>query len=191
MNKMLYKKVGFADDLTSWVIEANINDAVEKTKSDLLSLMNWTKKWRLKINAGKTEFILFGKNHSEIEIKVNNTILPQVKSKKVLGVIFQENFTFSEHVDHLKSKSFKALSLVSPLMSANGGGPAEIGIFLYETCIRSIMEAVFPVWCMISVTEFRKLEEVQRSALRAATGTRHGFLVISYTRDLVHTPYDI
>ena len=59
-------------------------------------------------------------------------------------------------------------------MSANGGGPAEIGIFLYETCIRSIMEAVFPVWCMISVTEFRKLEEVQRSALRAATGTRHG-----------------
>lgn len=36
------------------------------------------------------------------------------------------------------------------------------------------MEAVFPVWCMISVNEFRKLEEVLRSALRAATGTRHG-----------------
>ena len=80
--------------------------------------MIWTKKWRLKINARKTELILFVKNYTEI--KVNNTILPQVKSKKVLSVIFQENITFSEHVDHLKSKIFKAVSFVSPLMSAKG-----------------------------------------------------------------------
>ena len=72
-------------------------------------------------------------------------------------------------------------------MSANGGGPAEIGIFLYQTCIRSIMEAVYPVWCTVSVTEFKKLEEIQRSALRTATGTRHG-VALSVLEVLTGTP---
>ena len=72
-------------------------------------------------------------------------------------------------------------------MSANNGGPAEIGTFLYKTCIRSIMEAVCPVWCTVSVTEFKKLEEMQRSALRAATGTRHG-VALNVLEVLTGTP---
>ena len=98
--------------------------------------------------------------------------MPQVKSKKVLGVILQENFNFNDHVDHVKSKALKALSAFSPLMSYKGGAPAEVGVYLYTSCIRHIIESAFPVWCTIGVDSYKKLEEVQRTALRYATGTR-------------------
>ena len=47
--------------------------------------------------------------------------------------------------------------------------------------------AAYPVWCTVSVTEFKKLEEIQRSALRNATGTRHG-VALSVLEVLTGTP---
>lgn len=173
MTQLLHKRVSFADDLTSWVIKNNIPDACEEVKIEFLKLTGWTKKWRMSINAGKTDFILFGKSHQDIVIQIDSTRLPQVKSKKLLGVIIQEDLSFNEQVDSIRSKCFKAQSLLNPLMSTHNGAPAEIGVYLYESCTRAIIEATFPVWCNISQDSYRKIEEIQKRALKAATGTHH------------------
>jgi ribonuclease HI len=173
MTNLLNKRVSFADDLTSWVIKSNIADACDEVKLDFLKLTGWTRKWRMSINAGKTDFILFGKHHQDIVIQVDSTNLPQVKSKKLLGVIIQEDLSYNEHVDSVRSKCFKAQSLLNPLMSSHNGAPAEIGIHLFRTCTRAIIESSFPVWCNISPEAYKKIEEMQRIALKSATGTHH------------------
>ena len=115
MTQLLHKRVSFADDLTSWVIKNNIADACEEVKLDFLKLTGWTKKWRMSINAGKTDFILFGKRHQDIVIQIDSTKLPQVKSKKLLGVIIREDLSFNDQVDSICSKCFKAQALLNPL----------------------------------------------------------------------------
>lgn len=172
MTNMLTKKISFADDLTMWVVSIDFTIAAEETKENFLNLLKWTNKWRLTISADKTEFICFSKQQVSVNIIINGTVLPQVKSKKVIGVILNENWDFSEHVEYICSKGFKALAALKPVMSCKNGAPAEIGVYLYTSCIRPILETCYPVWCSIQIKHYRKLEEVQRASLIAATGTR-------------------
>ena len=122
------------------------------------------------VNTGKTEFIAFGRDHTDVVITVEGTNLPQVTFKKVLGVTLQEDMSFCIHTEETAAKGLRALSALSPLMAASGGGPSELGAFLYKACIRPILELAYPTWCTTSRGNLAKLENVQRLALKAATG---------------------
>ena len=170
MTSTIPRHMSYADDLDNWAIANTKQECVEQVHSDMIALLQWCRKWRMIINASKTEFIAFGQQHEDVTIEVNGALLPQVQYKKVLGVILEENMSFNRHVEDVVARGHRALAALAPIMSDNGGAPAELGSFLYRTCVRPILENSFTVWCTIGRPAYVKLEGVQRAALAAATG---------------------
>ena len=66
ITNMLTKRISYADDLTNWIIHIDLETAAAEIKDEFIQLSKWTNKWRLIINAEKTEYIVFSKGHHEV-----------------------------------------------------------------------------------------------------------------------------
>ena len=53
------QNVKFADDGTVWRTGSDIKRLAEEIEVDLKKIADWTKKWRMKINAEQTEYCIF------------------------------------------------------------------------------------------------------------------------------------
>ena len=92
----------FADDGTLWRTVGAIQKMVREMELDLEEIRRWVKKWRMKLNVIKTEYCVFSKDRSMLdlnaEIKMDNTILKRTRKPKLLGVTLDEKLTFQDHV---------------------------------------------------------------------------------------------
>jgi hypothetical protein len=64
---------------------------------------------RLKLIVGKTTMLTLARQNtlkylSSVEVKINGCPIVRVKSMKILDVIFDENFCWSEHMKKVKIK---------------------------------------------------------------------------------------
>ena len=80
----LYSKCGQAPDLWQQL------ELASELESDLQDTVDWSRKWRIDFNAGKTSLILFDRSNKSgvIDVKMNGSVLEQKSSFKMLGLTF-------------------------------------------------------------------------------------------------------
>ena len=67
----------------------------------LETITDWLVQSGLKVNEGKTGLCLFYKNDTtQININLKGKIVKSVSSMNVLGVIFDNKFSWSNHISH-------------------------------------------------------------------------------------------
>ena len=80
----------------------NLDTLINILNKELDEVSNWLKVNKLSLNIKKTHFILFHNKqkfiNTKIYIKMDNSDIEQVFSTKFLGVIINENLTWSDHV---------------------------------------------------------------------------------------------
>ena len=143
---------------------ANFSHSIQKLKNCLNDIQNFMFTNKLKLNPDKTEFILIGlKNnrkqllpHFPINI-LGNQVSP-AQSVKNLGVVFDSDFTFSDHVSQvIKSTRVHALLL-----------DLKTSVLLANALVSSRLD-----YCnsLLSLTDFelRRLQLVQNSLCRVVT----------------------
>ena len=129
---------------------------------------------KLKLNPDKTEFILIGsKNnrkkllpHFSINI-LGNQVSP-AQSVKNLGVVFDSNFTFSDHVSQvIKSTSLRAhardLYTIRPLLDL------KTSVLLANALVSSRLDYCNSLFLSLTDFELRRLQLVQNSLCRVVT----------------------
>ena len=86
---------------------ANFSHSVQKLKNCLHGIQNFMFTNKLKLNPDKTEFILIGSKNNRKQLLphfpiniLGNQVSP-AQSVKNLGVVFDSNFTFSDHVSQV------------------------------------------------------------------------------------------
>ena len=71
----------------------------------------------LTINATKTKSMIIGSKHkvasTDLNIVINSDPVEQISSYKCLGVIIDESFTWSPHIDYIKKKVSSKLAMLS------------------------------------------------------------------------------
>ena len=104
----------FADDTSlleivqSWgLVQVGLN-------SNLGKLESWSKKWKLSFNVKKSVYMTFSNkgNPPDFPLLLNNLPLSRVKSNKHLGLIFNDQITWSDHINYICSKASKQLGLL-------------------------------------------------------------------------------
>ena len=99
----------FADDTsllelqTSWgLVENNLNLNITK-------LEPWSRKRKLSFNAKKTVYMTFSSVGSSpnLSLMLSNSQLQRVRSNKHLGLFFDENLTWTDHVSYICKKVSK------------------------------------------------------------------------------------
>ena len=163
----------YADDTQLYITLSpeNFSHSIQKLKNCLNDIQNFMFANKLKLNPDKTEFILIGspKNcnqllpHFPINI-LGNQVSP-AQSVRNLGVVFDSNFTFSNHVSQvIKSTRVQARDLykICPLLDLN------TSVLLANALVSSRLD-----YCnsLLSLTDYelRRLQLVQNSLCRVVT----------------------
>ena len=133
----------------------------------IINLQTWCLEWQISINISKTNYITFYDKKTlppppSIPVNINRSSLTKVKAKRVLGIIIDEDLTFTPHIEQITQKwkiAYNRLTLYSTLSS-------HLALELYKAFIRSKREFSCTVWGFRrhTVKHLKLLESAQRGA---------------------------
>lgn len=101
--------LSYADDTVVMVDDLNWSDAVSKLNGYLNKVADWLAQNKLVLNVSKTVFITFGNYRDsvpmEADVMIHGEKIKRVENCKYLGVIFDMNMRWEEHVKYLINKT--------------------------------------------------------------------------------------
>ncbi len=165
-------RVKFADDSTIWRTGSDLGSMLTNIQDDLDKILVWTKKWRMKINAEKTEVCCFTKDSNvlttaqNINLTINGGIIPYNANPRLLGVFLDEHMTFSRHISEVERRGMRTLSLLQQVKLVEGINTTRL-LQLYKSILRPQLEYAAPVW---QIANCETLEKVQRKGLAMCLG---------------------
>lgn len=155
----------YADDLKIYRVIKSESDCI-LLQQDLNRLSEWCALNDMNLNIDKCKVMKFykKKNITLYEYKIGDSILESVDVIKDLGVIFDKDLNFNDHVNYITNKALKILGYIKrSLCDFN-----DIHCFkiLYCSYVRSIVEYACTVWSPFYGTYINQIERVQRKYLR-------------------------
>ena len=176
----------YADDLNIIATGLDIPTLEANTNSYLADLNEYLQANNLHLSVPKCSTTLFtSDNHQSSyhpKIFINNSQLPLNKMPKLLGVSFDTHFTFRHHVNNINSKAKSRLNILKALTGKSWGQEKETILLTYQTIIRPLLNYAVPIWTPpLANTHTQKLQIIQNSALRIATGC-----TLATKTDLLH-----
>jgi hypothetical protein len=163
----------YADDTTAYHQARSIPELVHHLQQALDGLLEYFHRWRIKINATKTEAILFSKRiialANEHLLRAGATPLPWLKKTRFLGVILDRRLTFGEHIKHVQRNARAAMAIINPLINRRSKMDKDIKTRLAAAYTVPILTYAAPAWTGIaSDTNLQKLQTIQNKFLRTA-----------------------
>lgn len=159
----------FADD-TKVLRKINSESDAKQLQDDIDALHEWSKKWLLKFHPDKCHVLTIGKfdniMHTE-RYTLGSCELEHVFEEKDLGVIFDSELTFEEHIN-LKIK--KANSMVGIIRRSFSFLDGKLFKQLYTSFVRPHLEYCQSVWSPHLKKYIKLLESVQRRATKLVDG---------------------
>ena len=164
----------YADDTQLYITLSpeNFSHSIQKLKNCLNDIQNFMFANKLKLNPDKTEFILIGsrKNHNQLlphfPINILGNQVSPAQSVRNLGVVFDSNFTFSNHVSQvIKSTRVQVRDLyrIRPLLDL------DTSVLLANALVSSRLDYCNSLFLSLTDFELRRLQLVQNSLCRVVT----------------------
>ncbi|XP_072046972.1 uncharacterized protein [Amphiura filiformis] len=107
----------YADDTTLLVSSPDPTILQTDLKSNLDMIARWFKSNKLTLNIKKTKIMLFGSSQKlskfkDISLTYGNESIEIVNKYKYLGVVFDPNLSWSEHVNYMSSNVSKRIGVI-------------------------------------------------------------------------------
>ncbi|GBN46928.1 RNA-directed DNA polymerase from mobile element jockey [Araneus ventricosus] len=157
----------FADDTAILARNKNHNYIQIALNRHLKTLEDWFAKWKIQINAGKTEAIMFTNSRRPLPpIKVNNQIIPWSQECKYLGVILDKRLTWKPHFLYIKKKFRELTRKFYPLIARNSKMTRSNMLLIYTAYLRPVLSYACPVWGYAAKSNIKLLEKEQNLLIR-------------------------
>lgn len=168
----------YADDTNIFYSGKNLTEIENSLNNDLHTLSNWLSANKLSLNLSKTHTMLFTlnnrlKNYKPL-IKINNTEIDCSTSTTFLGVIIDQNFTWSKYLTHLSSKISKSIGIIKKASHAFNKATLRM---LYYSFLQPYFNYCILIWGNAADIHLNKLILLQKRAIR----------IISRVQYLEHT----
>ena len=119
LSTFLMYPIIFAGDTNLFYSHQDIKELFRVVNSELERVYDWFNANKLSLNEGKTKYIFFHRhrNRDDISLKlpplfVNKEEINRVSSIKFLGVIFDENLNWNEHLNTIENKVSKNIGIL-------------------------------------------------------------------------------
>ena len=162
----------FADDTSLINIGNNWLSVEEMLNDDLKKLSIWSKNWLLTFNALKTEYMQISSKRSSVEpinLKLNNQLLSCVNTHKHLGLMLNDNFSWSDHIDCVCKRVNMRLAVLRKLRCCLN---RSCLLKLYCSWVRPVIEYGSVCYDNLTIADINRLEKLQRRALLICTGAQ-------------------
>ena len=169
----------YADDLQLFLTfkPAEAVNAFKTTNTVLSNIANYSNNNFLKLNTDKTKYITLGSQHNLKNLaeqalpplKLNGDILEKKDSVKNLGVIFDENMFWTNHINATVSKAYGRLKTAYKFRKFLS---LESRFNVVETYILSLFNYCDVLFQNMSGRLSNKIQRVQNSCMRYVFGLR-------------------
>jgi len=168
------KAILFADDTTLYLSSSNIEQLYISTNIDLQLLDEWFRSNKLSLNVGKTNYVLFTHNETQIpenlNIQIRNTVIERKHTVKFLGIHIDAKLNWHEHIKFVKNKissAMYAMRKVKHIISTRHL------LTLYYSLIYPYLDYGITLWGSTHTTYTNKINIMQKKAIRVITGANY------------------
>ena len=167
----------YADDTQLYIhlSHKNASAALARLNACLLDVQRWMSLSKLKLNPEKTEFIVFGsksqrqKLSSYFPVSIFGSLIHPVDSVRNLGVWFDAEFSFSEHV----KRTCKACFLqMRDLCRIRQYLTTEVAVLAANALVSSRLDYCNSLFRSLSCFNLHKLQSIQNTLARIVTNHR-------------------
>lgn len=162
----------YADDTSLSAASKSTSELQSHVKCDLDSIHKWLKANKLSLNVTKTEYMYIATSFKLANlgrifpITIGNQPIKRVKSTKCLGVYFDENMSWSKHIDHLSKKVCRS---INGLKQARKFVPKQTLVSIYNALTQPYFDYCDTVWGNLSKGPSSCLQKLQNRAARIIT----------------------
>lgn len=177
----------FADDTAIISSSWSKNNATRYAHNHLNIIKKFFYKWKIKINAAKTELIVFSKKIKEKTRPIifeNIVINPNIHAK-YLGVTLDNHLTFTQRTNIIKRKCTIAQSSLYNLINRNSTLSTKNKLLLYKVVIRPIILYATPIWSNTYNSNIKKLETIENKIFTVSNKTIREKLKVEPLREKI------
>ena len=159
----------YADDALLYAYGNSLKESSSNLQYSVNSASSWYEGNRLGLNGKKCECMnityKLDKDHNVISI--NGNIINETDSTKYLGLMFDNDLSFKEHVNYITNKCKGRLVVLRRLKSYLGKDTLKK---IYKICIEPIMDYCSTVWGQSSKSNRDQMQRIQNTAGRIIAG---------------------
>ena len=179
----LAKFILYADDANIIITADSFEEIQSKIEILLENLQSWVYNNGLKLNIKKTKYmIITNRPKIDIDVKLNGTPIERSVCERFLGVLVDENLSWSDHIKSLASKISRNSGIIYKL---KGIVPESVLKTLYNSFIQSNLNFCSSVWGLRSKNSVEPLFRAQKKAIRAVEKC---FNLFFYNKDTGECP---
>lgn len=164
----------FADDVCLYSKDLNPNKAVVNLETGIADIASWFVQQGLSLAPQKTQLCIFSRNilfrKAQYSLNLLNEPISNSKSVKFLGVIFQNDLRWNEHISALSNSCQKPLNIISFLRTTWWGASPPLLLYIYQALIRSRLDYACLVWNHLPKYLLNKIERIRLKGIRSALG---------------------
>ena len=170
------KSILFADDTTLHITENKLEDALDNINEDLSNLTHWCNVNSLKINASKTNFMIFNNksksvlNKCKAKLQLTGQCISHVDTTKFLGIYIDTNLQWKTHTQHVKQKISSGLYALNRLKHML---PSRTLKSIYFSLIHSYLNYGCILWGNTFSKFLKPIQVQQNKAIRAIDNLKY------------------
>ena len=126
--------------------------------------------WLLPFNTDKCNILHFGKNNPNIEYSMDEKLVSASRTIKDLGIIFEDNFKFEEHMGIIFMNANSKLGIIKNTVHEL---TIDNFIILYKALVRPILEYCCTTWTPHFIKDHKEIEKVQKRATKLVKSISH------------------
>lgn len=165
----------FADDLAMFVSSKSPSWAARLLESSVRRVGFNLSMLGLELSPDKTvllDFNRLGVGPGDVSIRVGNSLISSSPSTRFLGIFLDYRLTFTTHINHLRRRCGRAMSLMKFLCGTWWGTDPSTLLLLYKSFIRSILDYGSFIYQSDNRANSLAIERIQFRAIRIALGYR-------------------
>ena len=158
------KFICFADDSNVIISADSFQELGRAVNNILAAIQLWVTQNGLKLNIGKTKYMIFSnKRKSAVKVYLNGIEIKESSHEKFLGVIIDSQLNWEQHIRQLASKISRNVGILHKL---KGLVPIKVMKTLYNSFIQSHLYYCTTVWGLGSLNSIKILFSAQKKAIR-------------------------
>lgn len=157
----------FADDTAMLAVGSTIEESTRKLQQTLDGFVDWTKKWRIKLNELKsthTTFTYLKVDH--LPIYINRQEIPHANTAKYLGMTLDAKLKWKEHVKKKKQELDIKFRKMYWLIGRNSELTTHNKLLLYRQILKPVWTYGIELWGCTKKTNVTTIQTFQNKVLR-------------------------
>ena len=159
---------------------------VNSLERNLAALSLWFRKNGMKVNANKTQLIVLGTCQNlrlmpQIQVEFMGAMVVGSRTVKNLGVVFDQNMTFSAHVDDVVRR---CTGLLCGLSHSSHSLPRDTLQTIVQALVVSTLRYCISVYGVCGITQMARLQKMFHFGARVISGRRKYDHISEVLKDL-------